>query len=1011
MKKPMLKTLFRCALIGLFPLMARAAEPWQEITMPTVAEAAAVFPNPPREFAAIHWSIWGGQQSKERILADIENVNASGGGIYMINNSRGLQPPYLSPAYMELVKFAVDECKKRGMKVWIEGDGGYPDGFAGGLIRKDYPQLGMQGIVADARYTVAAGQTLSIPLPSDTLGIFANESGQGAAAAGQEGKSIPVPADGKLSWTAPSGSTWEVTVHAASGDGRYSVVAGQTLGITIPTGTTSIDATPGGGGRGGRGGAGRAAGQASTIIPVPADAQFKWTAPATGNWEVTFVRHVYRSSPTRYSDREDGTSDKDSLYTLIDYLNPEATATYLKLVHETYQKVVGDEFGKTILGFRGDETDYTGFIPWTPKLLETFQKEKGYDLQPYIAGFFATPLTDEERRVKADYWDVWSGMFRDNFYKPLEEWCRARNMDYMMHLNHEETMLSRAGGEGMISNEGSFWRDMRYMGVPGVDNLNQIGPGIVADFPKIAVSASHMFGRPLSWEEEGGSTGQTGKFIIDYQFVRGMNYMNIRGLNTAPAEGANKPLLDPASATGWYVTRSQHLLAVGRPAAQVAFYHPTDSYWLGDQEADTVNLKLVTELLEHQIDFDHVDNDFIASIGTLEDGGLKNLSGQVYRAVIYPTSTVIDKSVLDKLRAFAAGGGKVIFVGRTPSMVVDQNFLHPEAGPPDLSFATLEPTAEITDRVIAALPKPDVQLDSPCPPVKYIHRNLKDGDVYFFFNESDQPQSRTATIAGNGQAQVWDATTGLIHPLAGITSSNGSVAIPLNLEAWEARFIVVGPLPATVGQPWSTFSSNQTLVALDGNWSVTLGEKKLDTALKSWQELGVDAFNGIAEYHKTFTAPDALPKGQRLFIDLGSVHEVARVVINGTSFDARGWTPYVWDVTDAVKPGANEIEVDVQVPPAGGRGGAGGGRAAAGGAPGGAGGGAAGNGAAGAAGGGAGGGVPAGGAGAGAGRGAGRAGGGRGRGGGAAGGGAAGGGAAGAPAGRGLLGPVRLVSQ
>ena len=74
---------------------------------------------------------------------------------------------------MDLVKTAVQECKKNGMKVWIETDCGYPDGFAGGLISKNYPQLGMQGIVSDAHCTVAAGQTLDIPLPVDTLGILA----------------------------------------------------------------------------------------------------------------------------------------------------------------------------------------------------------------------------------------------------------------------------------------------------------------------------------------------------------------------------------------------------------------------------------------------------------------------------------------------------------------------------------------------------------------------------------------------------------------------------------------------------------------------------------------------------------------------------------------------------------------------------------------------------------------------------------------------------------------------
>jgi len=160
-----------------------AAQPWREITMPTVAEAAASFAQPPMEYRAIHWAIWGGPQSKERIIADIERIHANGGGVYMINNSQRVQPKYLSPEYMDLVKTVVAECKKRGMKVWIETDCGYPDGFAGGMISRDYPQLGMQGIIADAHCTVAAGQTLDIPLPVDTLGILAYPRPEAAAPA------------------------------------------------------------------------------------------------------------------------------------------------------------------------------------------------------------------------------------------------------------------------------------------------------------------------------------------------------------------------------------------------------------------------------------------------------------------------------------------------------------------------------------------------------------------------------------------------------------------------------------------------------------------------------------------------------------------------------------------------------------------------------------------------------------------------------------------------------------
>jgi len=830
-----MKVLSRLVPLALLPFTLNAAQFWQEVTQPTVAQAAAAFPQPPKEYSAIHWAT-GFPQSKERILSDIQHTDANGGGVYMIN-SGGRTVKYLSPEYFDLMKVAVDELKQRGMKIWIDGDDGYPDGFAAGMISKLYPQLGMQAIVADARYTVEAGQTLSVPVPPDTLGILTGlrpdpaaaparrgppapaagatppadgaapgQPAPGAGRAGRQGgrggpppvvinvpphQELPMPADGQFKWIAPTGGIWYVTFQGSAGEARYSVFSGQTLTIPLPRETKSIVADLRTDWRPGQPEF-RNDIPVTTAVPLPADGQFKWTAPASGTWVVTFVRHVYRSSPTRYGQREDGSRDKDSLYSLIDYLDANATAAYIKLVPETYEKYFGAEFGKTILGFRGDETDFTGFIPWTPKLLETFQKQKGYDLKPYIAQFFGSALSPDVMRAKADYFDVWSGMFRDNFYKPMQEWCEARGMGYMMHLNHEELMLNRSGGEDMTKNEGSFFRDMRYIGVPGVDNLTQVRPGIVADFPKLAGSAAHLFGRPQAWSEEGGNLAPGGKFVFDYQLVRGLNFMNIRGLNMAA------PPADPAVPTGWYITRAQYLMTIGRPAAQVALYHPADSYWLADQEADTVTVDLTTQLMEQQIDFDHIDQDSLASICTLEGGGLKNLSGQVYRAVVVPTSTVIQKNVLDRLRAFAKAGGKVIFVGRTPTMVADRSFLH-ATGAPDLSFATLEPTPVITPRVVMALPKPDVKLDSACAPLKYMHRTLKDGDVYLFFNESDQPQSRTATLEGRGQVQVWDPATGTIRAPADAPKANGSVSLPLALGPHETRFIVIGPVPPGAG--------------------------------------------------------------------------------------------------------------------------------------------------------------------------------------------------------------------
>jgi len=107
--------------------------------------------------------------------------------------------------------------------------------------------------------------------------------------------------------------------------------------------------------------------------------------------------------------------------------------------------------------------------------------------------------------------------------------------------------------------------------------------------------------------------------------------------------------------------------------------------------------------------------------------------------------------------------------------VVDKTFLNAKDAP-DLSFATLiEPSGDITARVLAALPKPDVALDRPWQRLTYTHRSWRDAEMYFFFNESDKEESRIATIAGRGQAQAWDLATGEIHPISGAA---GPRAIP-----------------------------------------------------------------------------------------------------------------------------------------------------------------------------------------------------------------------------------------
>jgi hypothetical protein len=283
---------------------------------------------------------------------------------------------------------------------------------------------------------------------------------------------------------------------------------------------------------------------------------------------------------------------------------------------------------------------------------------------------------------------------------------------------------------------------------------------------------------------------------------------------------------------------------------------------------------------------------------------------------------VITRTGLERLKAFAQQGGKVIFVGKTPSLIVDKTFLNAK-DVPDLSFATLiEPAGDITPRVLAALPKPDVTLDSAFPRLTYTHKNWTDADMYYFFNESNHAETRLATIAGHGQAQDWDLATGEIHPMTGATAEGNSVRIPLVLGPYEAKVVVVGPLPPGVAAPEPSFASGSDLADMNGDWSLDLSGKQLTTPLKSWEDLGTRSFAGPATYRRQFTV-SAAPAGKRVYLEIADVNDYARVKLNGKDLGAHAWQPYRWDVTSALKPGSNELEIQVNALPAGGRGGAG----------------------------------------------------------------------------------------
>ncbi len=525
-----------------------------------------------------------------------------------------------------------------------------------------------------------------------------------------------------------------------------------------------------------------------------------WTVPAAGNWEIALPRWQFRSGTVH--------SSNGGSPSLMDYLNPEAGKLFVQWTFDAYKQAAGDEMGRTVLGFRGDEphvsSNMGAFNPWSPVLLAEFQKRKGYDLRPYLSAItpiilfprgVAAPATfnlDETHRVFADFCDVWSDLYGENFFGMEGKWCAENHVEMQMHIEHEEILPQLAAAEG------DFFKCMRGLQVPGIDTIqHQIWHDVVADFPKLASSATHLNGHPRAMCESFAAYNpqpdlKEAGWILNHLMVLGINRIEYMGLQ---GTGAFRSFYgDPGfPAVSAYVNRACYLLGEGRPAAQIGVYIPSSSFWFNDAAANTAFLAIVHQLLQHQRDLDFVDEYALSKTLKLQGNELINQSGQAYRAILIPPVDAISKAALDNLQAFAKAGGKVIFFGNAPKLVMDKNFLT-ATGPADISWATLEPAREITPQVLAALPVPDVATDQETTWLKYNHRRMKDADLYFFFNEGDQPLTLKTTVQNSGtarQAQNWDTTSGKIEPWDGATFANGKTTLPLELEPWGTKVVLI----------------------------------------------------------------------------------------------------------------------------------------------------------------------------------------------------------------------------
>lgn len=366
------------------------------------------------------------------------------------------------------------------------------------------------------------------------------------------------------------------------------------------------------------------------------------------------------------------------------------------------------------------------------------------------------------------------------------------------------------------------------------------------------------------------------------------------------------------------------------------------------------------DLMAAQLDFDYVDEQVLAgdpAFGVqprVADAVLRIGDG-AYTALVWPRPTVLSLEAVATAARFVASGGTLVAVGPFPEREARGRDAELRVRLEELFRAATAHTVASgsdLDDVLREAVEPDVLLDPGTPHVRVRHVRRGGEDAWLLVNTSAKRVRLRASVAAVGIPELWDVGSGTTRIAPGFDADGERLVVPVDLAAHGAVWLVVRPgSPDAV--PHVTSTSAGVVVAvdpaaaqvhverggrvsiraraagvalagtaeaadvpaaltLDGSWTTRIGGgAPAQRLLGSWTDVA-PRHSGSATYERAVTVPRGwLGDGVRVELDLGAVHDIAEVEVNGVRLPALLWSPHRLDVTDALAEGANHVRVTV----------------------------------------------------------------------------------------------------
>jgi hypothetical protein len=613
---------------------------------------------------------------------------------------------------------------------------------------------------------------------------------------------------------------------------------------------------------------------------------------------------------------------------------------------DSYKSAVGaDNIGERGITSVTNDSWEAGSQNWTDDMIQQFRRLRGYSpipWMPVLTGVVVGSPAQSDRFL----WD---------FRETIGDLIASQHFGVIQHVLDDWHLRhyceSDEGGRAFVADGMEVKKDCQVpMGAmwtqsPGV---NRIEYNYNAD-DRESASVAHIYGQNLAAAESMTASvapwawsPATLRPTADQEFLNGINRIFIH-------ESAHQPLIDrkPGLTLGrygqwfnrnetwanqaapWvsYLARNSYMLQRGRFAADVLYYYGQDTNL-------TALYRNRSPSLPDGYDFDYVNADaLIHVLGVNGEGEITTPGKVTYRVLgLNQNSQYMSLPVLQAIHRLVMEGATVAGPKPTndPSLADNQDEFHALAndlfgdgtGVQHVGKGTVYAGQTVAEALTAMHVSPDFDSTSSQPGVnlKFIHRKLAHGDIYFVDNRSDDRATVEASFRVAGQVpELWSSDTGKVVPVS-YKIADGRTTVPLELDPWESLFVVFRG-PAT-RQSWTApAKTEKELTTVNGPWNVSFPPNwgappsiTLDS-LSSWSDNSnprVRYFSGTGTYTATIHASAAwFRHGAQLWINLGEVKNLAEVSVNGKPLGIVWHTPYEVDATSALHPGNNNLTVKV----------------------------------------------------------------------------------------------------